>query len=357
MTTPISLFDYNLPPELIAQEPAKPRDSSRLLVLNLEGRLEHRRFSDIIEYLKSGDVLVFNDTKVFKARLRGKILEKEIEVFLLSGYETAKGYETTKIHETTKLGFWEALLKPCRRVRIGDKIKIQNQTAMVCEKHEDGTVLLSFEMSSEKVIEFADKYGEIPIPPYIKKVPEKLETYQTVYARETGSVAAPTAGFHFTKELLQKIREKGIEIEFVTLHVGIGTFRPVKSETLEEHKMHSETVEIKPDAAQRINLAKKEGRRVIAVGTTTTRALEGVAMINSGQLPENGFFGEVNIFITPGFKFNIIDGLVTNFHLPKSTLLVLVSALAGRENILPAYKEAVKEKYRFYSFGDAMFIC
>ncbi|KKU06025.1 MAG: S-adenosylmethionine:tRNA ribosyltransferase-isomerase [Candidatus Uhrbacteria bacterium GW2011_GWE2_45_35] len=366
MSTPISLFDYYLPPELIAQEPVEPRDSSRLLVLGggvkggKEGlgvvKLEHRKFSDVLNYLRAGDVLIFNDTKVFKARLRGTIREKEIEVFLLSSRSNSSSV-TAAVGEVWGGGsVWTSLIKPGRAVQVGDKIIIKNLKAEVLEKKEDGTVLLSFEISSERVIEFANEHGEIPVPPYVKKVPEKLETYQTVYARETGSVAAPTAGFHFTKELLEKIKGQGIKIEFVTLHVGLGTFRPVKSETLEEHEMHSELVEIKSEVAQKINAAKKEGRRIIAVGTTTTRALEGVAALNNGSLPINGFFDEVNIFITPGFKFNIIDGLVTNFHLPKSTLLVLVSTLAGRENILRAYEEAVKEKYRFYSFGDAMLI-
>ncbi|HCU32099.1 TPA: tRNA preQ1(34) S-adenosylmethionine ribosyltransferase-isomerase QueA [Candidatus Uhrbacteria bacterium] len=366
MSTPISLFDYYLPPELIAQEPVEPRDSSRLLVLGggvkggKEGlgvvKLEHRKFSDVLNYLRAGDVLIFNDTKVFKARLRGTIREKEIEVFLLSSRSNSSSV-TAAVGEVWGGGsVWTSLIKPGRAVQVGDKIIIKNLKAEVLEKKEDGTVLLSFEISSERVIEFANEHGEIPVPPYVKKVPEKLETYQTVYARETGSVAAPTAGFHFTKELLEKIKGQGIKIEFVTLHVGLGTFRPVKSETLEEHEMHSELVEIKSEVAQKINAAKKEGRRIIAVGTTTTRALEGVAALNNGSLPINGFFDEVNIFITPGFKFNIIDGLVTNFHLPKSTLLVLISALAGRENILRVYEEAVKEKYRFYSFGDAMLI-
>jgi len=364
MSTLISLFDYYLPPEQIAQAPVEPRDLSRLLVLKpfnspkqarlaqglrlldwprslRGGEIEHRRFFEIIDYLRPGDVLVMNDTKVFKARLRGKVKELEVEVFLLCS--------SNKV--------WQALLRPGRKIKINDEIDFGELKAKVINKAEDGTARLGFSVSPEDVLSFTDCYGEIPVPPYIKQVPDKLETYQTIYARETGSVAAPTAGFHFTKELLKKIKRKGIEIEFVTLHIGLGTFRPVKSETLEEHKMHSELVEIKSEVARRINAAKKTGRRIIAVGTTTTRALEGVASTNNGVLPENGFFGEVNIFITPGFKFNIIDSLITNFHLPKSTLLVLVSALAGRENILRAYKEAIREGYRFYSFGDAMFIC
>lgn len=345
VSTPISLFDYILPPERIAQSPVEPRDHSQLLVLNRQtSMIEHRRFFNIIEYFRPGDVLVMNDTKVFKARLRGKVKEAEIEVFLLRSLENV----------------WQALLKSGRKVKIGDEIIFYGLTAKVLSKAEDGTAELLFSVSAAEVLAFTDQHGEVPVPPYVKQVPEKLETYQTVYAREIGSVAAPTAGFHFTKELLEKIKEKGIEIEFITLHIGLGTFRPVKSKTLEEHEMHSEFVEIKPEVAQRINSAKKEGRRIIAVGTTTTRALEGVASQPSAfscLLPASGFLGEVNLFIIPGFKFNIIDALITNFHLPKSTLLVLVSAFSSRENILHVYEEAKKEKYRFYSFGDAMFIC
>jgi S-adenosylmethionine:tRNA ribosyltransferase-isomerase len=367
MATPIAFFDYNLPPELIAQRPVEPRDSSRLLVLRREGKgrkereregkgigLEHRRFFEIIEYLRSGDVLVMNDTKVFKARLRGRVAGKEIEVFLLPSPPAP-----LSLRERGLGSRWNTLLKPTRKVKVGDEIVFGGLTAVVLNKADDGVAELRFSVSPEEVLAFTDQHGEIPVPPYIKRAPEKLETYQTIYARETGSVAAPTAGFHFTRELLQKIKEKGIEIEFVTLHVGLGTFRPVKTKTLEEHEMSSELVEIKPEVAQRINAAKREGRRIIAVGTTTTRALEGAAALlpaSGFQLSALGFCGEVNLFITPGFKFNVIDALITNFHLPKSTLLILVSALAGRENILRAYEGAIKEKYRFYSFGDAMLI-
>lgn len=374
MPTPISLFDYYLPPELIAQHSVEPRDRSRLLVLSREkktdpstglgafgGRntinIEHRNFFEIIDYLKPGDVLVMNDTKVFKARLRGLVKGKKIEVFLLR-------VDGEKENKTV----WQALLKPGRSVEVGDSIILADDIkTVVCEKKDDGVVLLDFKIFPEEVLSFVDKYGEVSVPPYVKQIPDKAENYQTVYARELGSVAAPTAGFHFTEELLNKIKDKGIEILFITLHVGLGTFRPVKSETLEEHQMHSEFVEIKPNVAQAINKAKQEGRRIIAVGTTTTRALEGTALnpnfsthysllSTNYPLPNNGFLGEVNIFITPGFQFKVIDALITNFHLPKSTLLVLVSALAGRENILAAYKKAVEQGYRFYSFGDAMFI-
>ncbi|MFH1089253.1 MAG: tRNA preQ1(34) S-adenosylmethionine ribosyltransferase-isomerase QueA [Candidatus Uhrbacteria bacterium] len=361
MSTPISLFDYHLPIEQIAQFPVEPRDSSRLLVLGRGretlrpgsgpsggedvGNIEHRRFFEIVDYLRAGDVLVMNDTKVFKARLRGLVNGKEIECFLLRSREgNSEGN-----------WFWQALIKPGRKAKIGDVIDLGGLSTMVRLKNSDGTVLLSFEIPPAEVIAFANEHGEVPVPPYVKKAPEKSDLYQTVYARETGSVAAPTAGFHFTKELLQKIKDLGVQIEFMTLHVGIGTFRPVKTETLEAHEMHSELVEIKAEVAERINQAKTEGRRIISVGTTTVRALEGVANLNKGKLPESGFVGEVNIFITPGFKFKVIDALITNFHLPKSTLIVLVSALAGRERVLAAYEAAVKEGYRFYSFGDAMF--
>jgi S-adenosylmethionine:tRNA ribosyltransferase-isomerase len=307
-----------------------------------------------LDYLHAGDVLVFNDTKVFKARLHGRIGDKKIEVFLLSP-ELNSSSLTAAVGEGKGRG-WKALLKPGRKAQTGDKIDLGELVAEISEKHNDGTVDLKFSVSKDEVLKFADVHGEIPVPPYVKKVPDQLETYQTIYAREIGSVAAPTAGFHFTKELLEKIKEKGIRVEFVTLHVGLGTFRPVKTETLEEHEMYSELVEIKSEVAKRLNAAKSEGRRIIAVGTTTTRALEGAAAANSGELSENGFFGEVNLFITPGFKFKMINSLITNFHLPKSTLLVLVSALAGRENVLRAYNEAIREGYRFYSFGDAMFV-
>jgi len=328
---PISLFDYYLPSEQIAQKPVRPRDHSRLLVIDRKtGATVHKQFFEIADELRAGDVLVMNDTKVFKARLRAG----EIEVFLLRG----EGRE------------WSALLRPGRKARIGDTFDLGGLVAEVREKSEDGIATLQFDAGVPEVLAFTDAHGEIPVPPYVEKAPEKLEDYQTVYAKTVGSVAAPTAGFHFTPELIETLKAKGVQFEFVTLHVGIGTFRPVKTETLEEHEMHREFVSIDAETAARINAAKREGRRVIAVGTTTVRALEG-----SG-VPKIGFAGDVNLFITPGFDFKIIDGLITNFHLPKSTLLVLVSALAGREHILAAYEEAVRLGYRFFSFGDAMFI-
>ncbi len=361
MSTSIDLFDYHLPQELIAQYSAHPRDHSRLMILDREtGSLGEKRFDQIIDDFKEGDLLVMNNTKVFRARLRGFIGDKEIEVFLLRPRD----------------GAWDVLVRPGRHVNVGDTIEIETLKGVVVGKSDVASV--RFDMSDQDVIDFANQHGEIPIPPYVEQVPESLDRYQTVYAQETGSVAAPTAGFHFTEELLEKIRTKGVEIEYVTLHVGIGTFRPVKSDTLEEHKMHAEYVTITPEVALRINIAKQERRRVIAVGTTTVRTLEGVVAQTTpsfprrgagtrdpfplgkggsrGVLPVEGFSGDVNLFITPGFDFKIIDALITNFHLPKSTLLVLVSSFAGRGHVLDAYQKAVEDRFRFFSFGDAMFI-
>jgi S-adenosylmethionine:tRNA ribosyltransferase-isomerase len=362
MSTPIELFTYVLPPERIAQVPMEPRDHSRLLLLNRKtGKRKHVRFDAIVKEFKAGDVLVMNNTKVFKARLHGEVImrwghhpPRKIEVFLLRGHDSVLGSS------------WEVLLRPAKKVEIEDTIDFGGITATLMSKDEkEGTAMLHFDALMEEVLAFTDAYGEVPLPPYIgaSRVTSATgvsgvgieQQYQTVYAQHVGSVAAPTAGFHFTPELLEQIKEKGVQIECVTLHVGIGTFRPVKTETLEEHVMHREWIEIPKETAERINAAKKEKRRVIAVGTTTTRALEGAAAESEGVLPE-GFSGDVNIFITPGFKFRVIDGLITNFHLPKSTLLVLVSTFAGREHVLAAYEEAVEKEYRFYSFGDAMFI-
>jgi len=316
------------------------------------GKTEHKVFRDIVDELKAGDLLVMNDSKVFKARLRGKRFKKEYEVFLLRPVP----------HEFVMEGasLWHALVRPGKLVHVGNDIEISGLKPKVVEKKPDGSVVLAFPIPESEVFAFCDQFGEVPVPPYVEKAPEDASKYQTVYAKETGSVAAPTAGFHFTPEIIEKLKGKGVEFQFVTLHVGLGTFRPVKAETLEEHVMHSEYVTISSETAQAINKAKAEGRRVIAVGTTTVRALEGVASTQppapSPQLPTNGYSGDVNMFITPGFDFKVIDALITNFHLPKSTLLVLVSAFAGREHVLAAYKEAIEKEYRFYSFGDAMFI-
>jgi len=281
--------------------------------------------------------------------------ETEVEVFLLRCVEKGQGARG-KGQEVKSL--WNALIRPGKKVSIGDKIMIDQLEVVVKEKHDDGVVCLEFPLDESGVLSFTDSHGSIPIPPYVSEIPDDANKYQTVYAQEVGSVAAPTAGFHFTNELLDQIKEKGIEIVFVTLHVGIGTFRPVQTETIEEHTMHAEFVQIPALTAHIINAAKNEHRRVIAVGTTTVRSLEGAALQNNDglYLSERGFVGDVNMFIKPGFEFQIIDALITNFHLPKSTLLVLVSAFAGREHVLHAYEEAVKNQYRFFSFGDAMFL-
>jgi len=397
----ISEFDYDLPQELIAQEPASPRDSCRLLVLDRKsGEILHRHFFDISDFLRAGDLLVINNTKVFKARLLGELDGKKVEIFLVrpespllntsvsSGREmegkgvVEKGeFDPTQppLYKGRSNSHWLALGKPGRRLKIGETVKILHApfgkgrggegdfSCRIISKNESGELEVDFGLPPEKVIELANRYGHIPVPPYIKSEPKVAADYQTVYADEhkIGSVAAPTAGFHFTENLISKLKERGISFAEITLHVGLGTFLPIREDEISEHKMHVEWVEISASAAAQINAAKKEGRRVIAVGTTTTRALEGVAAQKShSHVLKNvrmtnlilEYSGFVNIFIQPGFEFKIIDGLITNFHLPKSTLLVLVSAFAGRENILRAYQEAVRERYRFYSFGDAMLI-
>jgi len=337
--TQIEEFNYNLPRELIAQYSVQPRDHSRLMVLDRQtGKFSHKKFFEIVDELNKGDVLVFNDTKVFRARLK---TQHGVEIFLLRAREN---------------NIWEVLVRSGKKVNVRQTLCIEHGIEKLCGEvveKLDGIVLVKFDCAPEDVIAFANAHGEIPIPPYVKNKPERLEDYQTIYAKETGSVAAPTAGFHFTENLMEELKAKGVQFEFVTLHVGIGTFRPMKTRTIEEHVMHSEFVSVSKEVAERINQAKKEKHRVIAVGTTTVRTLEGIASV-CGELCD--FTGDVNLFIKPGFDFKIVDGLITNFHLPKSTLLVLVSAFTGRENILRAYKEAVSQQYRFFSFGDAMFI-
>ena len=334
-------FYYDLPEELIAQTPIEKRDESRLMVLNRkEQTIEHKTFKDIIEYLKPGDVLVRNNTKVIPARLYGK---KEtganVEFLLLNNIEG---------------DIWESIVRPGNKLHIGTKVIFGDGLlqAEVLDVMEGGTRKVKFTYNGI-FNEILDKIGLMPLPPYIHEEKKQKDRYQTVYAKYDGSAAAPTAGLHFTPELFEKLKEKGVEVANVTLHVGIGTFRPVKVEKVEEHHMHSEHFYIKPEDAEIINKAKQEGRRVIAVGTTSCRVLESVA-------DENGLVkateGDTQIFIYPGYKFKILDGLITNFHLPESTLLMLVSSLAGRDFIMKAYNEAVSEKYRFFSFGDAMFI-
>lgn len=335
-------FYYYLPEELIAQEPIDRRDQSRLLVLERkEGSIKHRIFTDLLGYLRKGDCLVLNDTKVIPARLYGTKQNSggKMEFVLLK-----------------KVGqdMWEVLVKPGRRARAGSRFVFgQGElTAEVLEEVEGGNRIVRFEYHGifENVL---DEVGIMPLPPYIKKELNNKSRYQTVYARNDGSAAAPTAGLHFTKELLNSIKEIGVSIAYVTLHVGLGTFRPVKAERIEEHKMHSEYFEISREACDTINHTKKCGNRVIAVGTTSCRVLETISDKNGVVNPGEGW---TDIFIYPGYSFKIIDGIITNFHLPESTLLMLVSAFGGKENILNAYNEAISQRYRFFSFGDAMLI-
>ena len=338
----VSDFDYELPQELIAQVPIKDRSASRLMVLNRENKtIEDKIFKDILDYLKPGDCLVRNNTKVIPARLYGIKEETgvHIEFLLLKRIEG---------------DIWEVMVHPGRRLKIGTKVIFGNGLlkAEILEMMEGGNRKVKFEY--EGIFnEILDQIGLMPLPPYIKEKLDDKSRYQTVYAKYEGSAAAPTAGLHFTEELLEKIKEKGVEIANVTLHVGIGTFRPVKVENIEEHDMHSEHYYIKHEDAEKINNTKKNGGRIIAVGTTSCRVLESVAD-EKGLVKETE--GDTSIFIYPGYKFKCIDCLITNFHLPESTLIMLVSALAGKDYIMKAYKHAVEEKYRFFSFGDAMFI-
>ena len=338
----VSDFNYNLPEELIAQAPIKNRDESRLMVLDRNSKtIEDKIFKDILEYLKPGDCLVRNNTKVIPARLYGKKEETgaDVEFLLLKRIEE---------------DIWEVMVHPGRRLKPGAKVSFGNGIlkAEILSLMEGGNRKVKFEYNGI-FNEILDKIGLMPLPPYIKEKLKDKDRYQTVYAKYEGSAAAPTAGLHFTDELLEKIKEKGIEIANVTLHVGIGTFRPVKVENIEEHDMHSEHYYIKQEDAEKINKTKQNGGRIIAVGTTSCRVLESIAD-EKGIVKEQE--GDTNIFIYPGYKFKCIDALITNFHLPESTLIMLVSALAGRDYIMKAYNHAVSNKYRFFSFGDAMFI-
>lgn len=337
----VSDFNYELPDELIAQVPIKNRDESRLMVLDRKlEKIEHKVFKDIIDYLEPGDCLVRNNTKVIPARLYGK---KEtganVEFLLLNNIEG---------------DIWESIVRPGNKLHIGTKVIFGDGIleAEILDIMPGGTRKVKFNYNGI-FNEILDQIGLVPLPPYIHETLKEKDRYQTVYAKFEGSAAAPTAGLHFTNELLDKIKEKGVEIANVTLHVGIGTFRPVKEDEVEKHDMHTEHFYIKNEDAEKINNAKRKGKRVIAVGTTSCRVLESIADEN-GLVKETE--GDTKIFIYPGYKFKCLDALITNFHLPQSTLLMLVSALAGREFILKAYNEAVKEKYRFFSFGDAMFI-
>lgn len=335
-------FDYNLPEELIAQTPLKVRDASRLLVLDkTTGEVEHKKFTNIIDYLEEGDTLVLNDTKVLPARLIGVKEETNavIEILLLKNIEKDN---------------WECLVKPARRIKVGTIVSFgDGKLKAKCIKELDEG-LRHFELIYNGILmEILEELGTMPLPPYIHEKLEDQSRYQTVYAKEVGSAAAPTAGLHFTNELLEKIKEKKVNIAYVTLHVGLGTFRPVSVEKIEEHEMHSEYYEMTKEVANLLNETRKNSKKIIAVGTTSTRTLETIMSKYDKFIECSGW---TNIFIYPGYEFKGIDSLITNFHLPKSTLVMLVSALAGKENILNAYKIAVEEKYRFFSFGDAMLI-
>lgn len=334
-------FDYFLPKELIAQTPLKKRESSRMLVLNKNnGEYKDEQFESFINYLEKGDTLVLNDTKVLPARLIGNKADTGavIELLMLKELENDS---------------WQCLARPAKRVKQGTIINFSNKLKAVCvELVNDG--LRTFKLIySGILLEILDELGEMPLPPYITEKLEDKNRYQTVYAKNVGSAAAPTAGLHFTEDILNKIRKKGVNVAFITLHVGLGTFRPVVAEDIKDHEMHEEYYELSDETAELLNNTRKNGKRIIAVGTTTTRTLESVA-------DDNGYFkkqsGLTKIFIYPGYKFKAIDALLTNFHLPKSTLIMLISALAGKENVLNAYKHAVEERYRFFSFGDCMFI-
>ena len=335
-------FDYCLPEELIAQTPLKVRDSSRLMVMDKNtGEIEHHVFTDIIDYLDKGDTLVLNDTKVLPARLIGIKEETNavIEILLLKNLEE---------------DMWECLVKPARRIKVGTIVSFGNGELRAKCVYEGNEGIRHFQLLySGILLEILEKLGTMPLPPYIHEKLKDQSRYQTVYAKEVGSAAAPTAGLHFTKELLKRIEDKGINICYITLHVGLGTFRPVSVSNVEEHEMHSEFYSMKKGVADILNETKKKGNRIIAVGTTTARTLETIRRDHE-QFGE--YSGWTNIFIYPGFTFRGIDALITNFHLPKSTLIMLVSAFAGKEHILNAYRVAVEEKYRFFSFGDAMFL-
>ena len=334
-------FDYYLPEELIAQTPLDKRDSSKLLVLDKNtGEIEHKHFSDIIDYLDSNDVLVLNDTKVIPARLIGTKEDTGavIEVLMLKDLGNNK---------------WECLSKPAKRVKLDTIVKFSDKLSAKCVGvGEDG--IRQFELIYDGILyEILDELGEMPLPPYIHEKLKDKDRYQTVYAKNPGSAAAPTAGLHFTEDLLCKLKDKGVKVLYVTLHVGLGTFRPVSVEDVTKHKMHSEFYQMSKEVADELNKAKSEGKRIRSVGTTSTRTLETIMGLY-GEFKECS--GNTEIFIYPGYEFKAIDSLITNFHLPKSTLVMLVSALAGKENIMNAYKVAVENKYRFFSFGDSMFI-
>lgn len=336
-------FDYDLPQELIAQTPLKERDQSRLLVLDSKtGKYQDDYFYNVIDRLNPGDALVMNDSRVMPARLYGVKPETggHVEVLLLNNTDGDN---------------WETLVKPAKRAKVGTEISFGDGklTATVTEELEHGGRMIEFHYDGI-FMEILDQLGEMPLPPYIKEKLDDPEMYQTVYSREIGSAAAPTAGLHFTRELLKKIEDKGVKLVYLTLHVGLGTFRPVSEENIEDHKMHSEFYRLTEDAAKTLNEVKANGGRIVATGTTSIRTLETIGTKFNGEIRADS--GWTDIFIKPGYKWQVVDAFITNFHLPKSTLLMLVASFTGRENILNAYRHAVSEKYRFFSFGDAMFI-
>ncbi len=336
-------FDYELPKELIAQTPLKQRDHSRLLILDSQtGKYQDDVFYNVIDQLNPGDALVMNDSRVMPARLYGEKPDTggHLEVLLLNNTDGDN---------------WETLIKPARRAKIGTKITFGNGElrAVVTKELEHGGRMIRFEYDGI-FMEILDRLGEMPLPPYIKQKLEDPEMYQTVYSREIGSAAAPTAGLHFTKELLQKIADKGVQLVYLTLHVGLGTFRPVSEKNIEDHQMHSEFYRLSEDAAQTLNDVRKNGGRIVATGTTVIRTLETIGTKFNGEIKADS--GWTDIFIYPGYQWQVVQAFITNFHLPKSTLVMLVASFTGRENILNAYRHAVSQKYRFFSFGDAMFI-
>ena len=336
-------FDYELPQELIAQTPLKQRDESRMMLLDhVTGEYQDDHFYNIIDYLNPGDALVMNDSRVMPARLYGQkpATGGHLEVLLLNNTEGDK---------------WETLVKPAKRAKVGTKIKFGGGklTATVTEELDHGGRMIEFHYDGI-FMEILDKLGETPLPPYIKEKLDDPEMYQTVYSKEIGSAAAPTAGLHFTKELLQKIADKGVKLIYLTLHVGLGTFRPVTEKNIEDHKMHSEFYRLSEDAADTLNEVRKNGGKIVATGTTTIRTLETIGTKFNGEIKADS--GWTDIFLKPGYEWKVVQAFITNFHLPKSTLVMLVASFTGRENILNAYKHAVAEKYRFFSFGDCMFI-
>lgn len=337
----IEQFDFELPEELIAQTPLEKRDTSKLLVLDKKtGEIEHKHFTDIIDYLESGDTLVLNDTKVIPARLYGVKEETKalIEILLL---------------KEVKKDTWECLVKPAKRIHVGEIVKFSDKLSAQCTEVKDEGIRVFKLIYKGILYEILDELGEMPLPPYIHEKLKDKDRYQTVYAKNIGSAAAPTAGLHFTLDLLNKIKEKNVNVVYITLHVGLGTFRPVNVENINDHKMHSEFYMMSKETAEVLKQTRKNNKKIISVGTTSTRTLETIMNLY-GEFKECS--GWTDIFIYPGYKFKAIDNLITNFHLPKSTLVMLVSALAGRENIMYAYKEAIKREYRFFSFGDSMFI-